>query len=210
MIISCGKYETNSGARMGQRMSYEPQELSKAELEMKANLCQAIEMKTSRLSQLAPTDRFTFIVSERSCEGQTSQDETVQVRVDVSDNYIHFLRDVTDTHFIFKDAETLRSGIFKSYCNSTQFPFLHNGNPVWVDTQPGEYCSNEAFRTCVNFRSGLRDMNNSDNSYIITTQETFKMDMNKTSPRYGFYTHRTFESSINCEAGTQLIRAKLN
>lgn len=208
LIGSCGKYESSSSARLGQRVSYGPQELNETQLAQKQRICQAIDKKTDVLRLSLPGTQYTFNISETNCSAETSQEESVTVRLEVSSSYIHFVRE-NGGFFIFKDAETNVSGIFKSYCASDKHPFLHNGNPTWVDQQSNEFCARDANSTCVNFKSGSKEAN-TDNTYRIVTQDTFKLDTLATSDRYGFYTERVMQSSMGCESGSRLIRARLN
>lgn len=207
LLLSCGKYESTSSARLGQRIAYEPQELNQTQVSQRESICAAISAKTARLG-LMHGSSFSFTVSEKNCAGENSQAEVISVKVEVSDNAINFQRDFGH-YFIFKDAETLRSGVFKSYCQSEKTPFMHNGNPVWMDVNQNEFCAKDSQSVCVNFKSGLKEPA-LENTYKIMNQETFKLDSLSTSPRYGFYTERTLQSSVSCESGNTLIKATLN
>lgn len=208
LIASCGKYEATSSAQLGQLIKFEPQELNTTQISQKEKICNAIIAKTARLRNEHGAS-YSFTVSESNCSGERSSEEQVNVKVDVSDTSINFTR-ADGNFFIFKDAGTNLSGIFKSYCEATTMPFIHNQIPVWVDVESSAFCTKEGNRDCVNFKSGLKEPNSVD-MYRITTQETFKLDTLSTSSRYGFYTHRVLQSSASCsESGLTIIRANLN
>ena len=67
LIGSCGKYESSSSARLGQRVSYGPQELNETQLAQKQRICQAIDKKTDVLRLSLPGTQYTFNISETNC-----------------------------------------------------------------------------------------------------------------------------------------------
>lgn len=206
ILISCGKYESSSNPRLGQIVKYEPLEMNENQKTLHSRICQAIEAKTARLSLENGKD-YSFTIQETSCTGETAQEQTINVKVEVLDNSIQFVRE-NGEFFIFRDTETLRSGIFKSYCSSSKIPFMHNGNPVWV-TNNRDSCDTSSQTSCINFTYGLKEQN-TENSYKVSSEDIFTINTFLSSERYGHYTHRVMRSSLNCDSGTHIIRARLN
>lgn len=207
LIVSCGKIEPSAGPRLGELVEYNPQLLSEAQIVEKNRICHAISRKTEAMKHMH-NQPYAFNITESNCQGESSQEERIEVVLDVSPSAIQFLRKDNNGPFVFREAETLRSGIFKNYCATDKLPFLHEGVPTWIDVRPNEYCSREAGATCVNFRLGLKETNS--DSYRVSTQEIFKIDTRENSTRYGFYTERTFQSSVGCSSGSRLIKGTLN
>lgn len=207
VLISCGKYESSSNPRLGQIVKFEPLEMTDNQKTLQSTICQAVEAKTSRLA-LENGKTYSFAIQETACDGQTTQEQTVEVKVEVLENSIQFVRE-NGSYFIFRDAETLRSGIFKSYCSSSKIPFLHNGNPVWVNNRAQDACERGSQTDCINFTFGLKEQN-SENTYRVSSEDIFTINTSNTSSQYGYYTHRVMRSNLNCDSGTHIIKARLN
>lgn len=208
LALACGKYESSkSNPNLGELLQYQPTELTELEKVDKNKICHAITTKTSTLAAMNGS-KLTFNISETNCEGQSSQDEVVDVFVTVTDSSITLERNA-GLYFIFRDAETLRSGIFKSYCESNTMPFLHNGNPVWMNTNNNQYCSTSSNKLCVTFKSGVKSATDNE-LFRISSEEFFTIDGSQFSSRYGFYTQRVLRSNLGCNSGVRTIRAKLN
>lgn len=208
LALACGKYETSGNPSLGQLIEYKPQALSESDKALQSSICEALESKHSRLSAMAGQS-LSFGISESDCGGNSSETTNVNVRVAVNGSAISFERE-NGAFFLFANPETTRSaGIFASYCASDKMPFLHNGNAVWMNTNPSDACTRSNNVLCVNFKQGIKNPN-SENSYRVSTEDSFALDMLRTSGRFGFYTHRSQRSNLGCETGSRVLRAKLN
>lgn len=210
LAVSCGKYQSSGDQTLtlGQNETFEPRQITGADLIRKEEICRSIIEKTDKMVVMNG-QQFSFTMSQKNCAGETSQSESMNVTLQVNNDSIFFMRE-SGQFFVFKDAETMRSGIMRSFCSSTQNPFMHNGVATWWDSNLQNVCTTQSQnRRCVTFKYGLQDT--TSNVYRIRTVESLLINTDTSSPRYGFYQERTIVSDTSCENGAQtMIRATLN
>lgn len=209
-LVACGKYEANqsSNSSIGQNLEYSPREIEGADLVLKTAICRSIDTKTSRMA-LMNAQMLSFQLEQKNCAGESSPSTAVDVTIQVNNDSIVFLRD-NGSYFVFKDAETSRSGIMRSFCSSGQNPFQHNGVATWWDSSLQNNCSSKSSnRVCVTFKSGIQEP--SSTNYKIRTVESMLINTDPSSARYGYYLERRVVSDMSCENQAQTeISATLN
>lgn len=210
LIAACGKYEgnPNSHSVIGQSLEYSPRPIEGADLILRNTICNAITTKTNNMVGMN-AQVLSFQLEQKNCAGGSSSPTTVDVNIQVNNDSIVLVRD-NGSYFVFKDAETTRSGIMKSFCSSGQNPFQHNGLPTWWDSSLQEGCSSKSGnRVCVTFKTGFQE--SPSTSYKIRTVESMLINTDPASFRYGYYLERKVISDMTCEnKGQTQITATLN
>lgn len=199
LFVSCGKYEaTQSGnSVIGQNLEYSPRPIEGADLLLKNEICRSIEVKTNNILLMNALP-LNFSLEQKTCAGEMIPAASVNVTVQVNNDSIFFMRSDNGQYFVFKDAETTRSGIMRSFCSSGQNPFQHNGVATWWDSSLQNNCSSKANnRFCVTFKSGIQGP--SSTNYKIRTVESMLINTDPSSARYGYYLERRVVSDMSCE-----------
>lgn len=211
LIASCGKYEaTQSGnSVIGQNLEYSPRQIEGADLILKNEICRSIEVKTNSILLMNALP-LSFTLEQKNCAGTSIPAAAVDVTIQVNNDSIFFMRSDNGQYFVFKDAETTRSGIMRSFCSSGQNPFQHNGIATWWDSSLQNNCSSKSNnRVCVTFKSGVQEQ--ASTNYKIRTIESMLINTDSSSSRYGYYLERRIVSDLSCENKTQTeISATLN
>lgn len=217
-LAACGK--TNVAPRDGSLnvlRLFSPALITEQERTRLSTLCQALAQKAQALPTTS-AQRLQFEVQERPCSTGTDLSgitpQSVPTLTEVQAPSIFRLRRADNNlQFILPELETNATGSMAQVCSDvsdqTQNPRrLANGSSLWVNvTNPDpNHCRAGTNEICIQLETGVQE----GGSERIIKREFIRFQMDRTLPRYGFWTERELESTALCGIDlTSQIRAKL-
>ena len=201
LFASCGgSYNLTNGTTLGEERSLVIEQVSAGEVQLVQTLCSALAEKASLLST-GVAQNYDFVVSQKKCEETSgSTPAVVNVYTEISGSNYNFKRSDNSALFIYPDIETQTSGVTKELCSrlsSLASPIkLSNGNALWFEISRDGMtdCSPSSGDVCLMVETGLP----TGEKYKIVSREFIKFQLNRTLPKFGFFTTRRSYSNAFC------------
>ncbi len=204
LFVSCGEIKTNAGAGIGEVRALNPVAISTTDNLVFDSICSALTKKSQKLSSALP-NALSFDVQEKDCEGKNVTFATQQVRVENNSSEGYQLRrQDTSGLFVFPAVETQDKGIMQAICSgtATALPAMRSTDEaMWISTAgySSTDCPSASGEVCILVEYGARE--GTGNSFRIHTRDFVRFNLQSTSGKYGYFTHRKSFSENNCERG---------
>ncbi len=200
--VSCGKISNSGISGVGGVRELAPLAISTSDAVTFDRICSALTAKDTKLKSSLPNS-LVFDVVEKNCDGDTVTFNSQQVRVEASSSGFQFRRQDTNGLFLFPQVETSNAGFMKEICEgSSSMPATRGtAEAIWVSTGgfTGTDCPNASGELCLVVEYGTKQ--GTTNTYLIHTVEYVRFNLNSTSGKYGYYTHRKALATNNCDQG---------
>jgi hypothetical protein len=198
VTTSCGKINLQGKTGLGAVREIVSENISTSDHVSYDAICQALTTKGLKLDSFRSPQ--TFDVEKKDCEGNpdTTLPAVQQVNIEPSTSGYLFRRIDNNALFVFPSVETSQFGVMKEICGgATQMPIVNGGEARWIRTGTFEDCKAVKNEQCVLVETGSK-MENST-SYRVNTVEYIRFNLDRTSGKYGYYTHRKILASSTCE-----------
>ncbi|MES2526884.1 MAG: hypothetical protein V4598_07340 [Bdellovibrionota bacterium] len=204
LLVSCGEIKGMKGSGIGQMRELSQLQISTSDSLTFDSICASLTKKSQKLTAALPNS-LNFDVQEKDCDGKTVTFASQQVRVENggSGGY-QYRRTDTSSLFIFPNVETQDSGFMQAICSgsATTMPVLKSADEaVWISAAGvnSTDCPGAVGETCVLVESGSRE--GTTNNFRIHSREFVRFNLQATSGKYGYFTHRKAYTANNCDSG---------